>query len=130
MVYILLISKINLTLLFNGKDKITLSNIINENNLNKIITFLKDHKNKISFFHNDYKKIIAQAKKNDFIFCNLPYNYDTKTFNSYSIEIFDKDYQKELCENLKASHVRGVKWILTNHDTTIINFFISIFLFD
>ncbi|MDV3197432.1 MAG: hypothetical protein Q8884_02425, partial [Sweet potato little leaf phytoplasma] len=39
---------------FNGKDKITLSNIINENNLNKIITFLKDHKNKISFFHNDY----------------------------------------------------------------------------
>ncbi|MDV3199180.1 MAG: DNA adenine methylase [Sweet potato little leaf phytoplasma] len=53
---------------FNGKDKITLSNIINENNLNKIITFLKDHKNKISFFHNDYKKIIAQAQKNDFIF--------------------------------------------------------------
>ncbi|MDV3141916.1 MAG: hypothetical protein Q8731_02635 [Candidatus Phytoplasma australasiaticum] len=68
MVYILLISKINLTLLFNGKDKITLSNIINENNLNKIITFLKDHKNKISFFNNDYKKIIAHAQKNDFIF--------------------------------------------------------------
>ncbi|MDV3164095.1 MAG: hypothetical protein Q8772_02320, partial [Candidatus Phytoplasma australasiaticum] len=112
------------------KDKITLSNIINENNLNKIITFLKDHKNKISFFHNDYKKIIAQAQKNDFIFCNLPYDYDTKTFNSYSIEIFDKDHQKELCENLKAAHVRGVKWILTNHDTTLINFFISIFLFD
>ncbi|MDV3139379.1 MAG: DNA adenine methylase [Candidatus Phytoplasma australasiaticum] len=52
---------------FNGKYKITLSNIINENNLNKIIIFLKDHKNKI-FFHNDYKKIIAQAQKNDFIF--------------------------------------------------------------
>nr|QOX89304.1 hypothetical protein H7685_02335 ['Parthenium hysterophorus' phyllody phytoplasma] len=67
-------------------------------------------------------KNYCTSSKNDFIFCNLPYDYDTKTFNSYSIEIFDKDHQKELCENLKAAHVRGVKWILTNHDTTLINF--------
>ncbi|MDV3153724.1 MAG: Dam family site-specific DNA-(adenine-N6)-methyltransferase [Candidatus Phytoplasma australasiaticum] len=107
---------------FNGKENINLSNIINESNLKKIITFLKDSKNKISFFYNDYKIIITKAQKNDFIFCDPPYDSDTKTFNSYNIEAFDKKNQKELCEYLQDAHVRGAKWILTNHDTTLINF--------
>ncbi|MDV3143725.1 MAG: hypothetical protein Q8830_01670 [Candidatus Phytoplasma australasiaticum] len=43
------------------------------------------------------KKLLHKLTKMILFFCDLPYDYDIKTFNSYSIEIFDKDHQKELC---------------------------------
>ncbi|WP_283241831.1 DpnII family type II restriction endonuclease, partial [Hydrangea phyllody phytoplasma] len=46
---------------------------------------------------------------------------DTQTFNSYNASPFNQTNQKELFESLKAAHLRGVKWVLTNHDTQLIN---------
>ncbi|WP_369051705.1 DpnII family type II restriction endonuclease [Candidatus Phytoplasma citri] len=104
---------------FNGKDNVSLANIIDETNLKKIITFLKS--NEIAIFNQDYKKIISQAKKDDFLFCDPPYDSDTKTFNSYNAQGFNKKNQEELFKCLQKAHLRGVKWVLTNHDTALIN---------
>lgn len=112
---------------FNGKDNVSLSNIIDETNLKKIITFLKT--NEIEIFNQDYKKIISKAQKDDFLFCDPPYDSDTETFNSYNAEGFNKNNQEELFKCLQEAHLRGVKWVLTNHDTELINKLYKYFYF-
>ncbi|MBP3059364.1 Dam family site-specific DNA-(adenine-N6)-methyltransferase [Texas Phoenix palm phytoplasma] len=112
---------------FNGKTNISLDNLINKTNLKNIILFLKN--NQIKILKQDYKKIFSQTKKNDLIFCDPPYDSDTKTFNGYNSKVFDKLDQEELSQYLKEAHLRGVKWILTNHDTSLINYLYKSFYF-
>ncbi|WP_334331086.1 DNA adenine methylase [Candidatus Phytoplasma prunorum] len=103
---------------FNGQDQITLGNIINGPHLQALITFLKN--NDIEILKQDYQTIISQTQKNDLLFCDPPYDSDTKTFNSYTAEGFNKSQQAELAKSLQTAHLKGVKWVLTNHDTQLI----------
>ncbi|QYC31243.1 hypothetical protein HGD80_01475 [Paulownia witches'-broom phytoplasma] len=95
--------------------QLSLTNLI----LKNITLFLK--KNEIKIQNQDYATIVAQTQINDLLFCDPPYDSDTQTFNSYNASPFNQTNQKDLFESLKAAHLRGVKWVLTNHDTQLIN---------
>lgn len=91
-------------------------NVFERESLLQINYYLNN--NKVNITSNDYKEIISNSKKGDFIFCDPP--YDGNTFTSYSKQGFEKNDQKELMELLNESTKRGVKWLMTNHPTELI----------
>lgn len=105
---------------FNGKDKIDLNLLAPIDNINEINKFLNN--NLIDIKNEDYKNIIKQAKKNDFLFVDPPYDKEDKfSFTKYNKNDFNEQDQIELANELKKAHKKGVKWIITNHNTTLIN---------
>lgn len=50
-----------------------------------------------------------------------PYDSHNNSFDAYTTAPFGKEGQRRLFETLQNAHNRGVKWILTNHDTPYIN---------
>ncbi|TVY12371.1 DpnII family type II restriction endonuclease [Candidatus Phytoplasma pini] len=105
---------------FNKKINLSLSSLIDVENIKKIILYFKKHSN-IEFFCDDYQTIIDRAQKDDFLFVDPPYDSDKNSFDAYTITPFGKEGQRRLFETLQKAHNRGVKWILTNHDTPYIN---------
>lgn len=103
---------------FNQKTKDQL-HLYDEANLNEISRYLKN--NKIEIFNKDFEEIIAKAKDGDFIFCDPPYDYDDSGFDSYTKNSFGKEGQKRLAETLKMLDQKNIKWMLTNHNTKLIN---------
>lgn len=95
--------------------------IYNKDNLVEINKYL----NSINFkaLNEDYKKIINNSKKGDFLFVDPPYDYEEAEsgFTSYSKSGFNSKDQEELFNALNKANDRGVKWILCNHDTKLIN---------
>ena len=79
--------------------------------------------NQILFFNDDFEKAIDKAKKGDFVFCDPPYDYeDNKNgFVTYTDKGFDKKEQIRLSNKLKQLDKKGIKWMLTNHNTKLIN---------
>lgn len=105
---------------YNGKNKLILDNIFYIDNIEKISNFLKT--NNIKIFNKDYKYIIKSAKKSDFMFVDPPYDKeDKKSFTKYNKNDFNEQNQIELAKILKKADKKGVKWILTNHNTSLIN---------
>jgi DNA adenine methylase len=104
---------------FNGKTNINLDNLAIEENLSNISNYLNSVNFKI--YHQDFEKTLFEAKRGDFIFADPPYDSDTNTFDSYIATPFGKEGQVRLANVLKEMHKRGVKWILTNHNTILIN---------
>lgn len=104
---------------FNNKTKNQL-NLYEEENIKNLSKFLNS-KN-IQIFNKDFEKIVLKAKENDFVFCDPPYDYDTKIgFDSYSKNAFGKQGQIRLFKTLDLLDKKGVKWMLTNHNTKLIN---------
>lgn len=105
---------------FNGKNKIDLNLVAPVDNINEINKFLNN--NLIDIKNEDYKNIIKQAKKNDFLFVDPPYDKEDKaSFTKYNKDDFNEQNQIELANSLKEADRKGVKWILTNHNTSLIN---------
>lgn len=75
-------------------------------------------------YNDDYKKILKKAKRGDFLFVDPPYdNLNTeksKTFNSYTKNGFSSKDQEELANILNKLTKIGVKWILCNYNTPLI----------
>lgn len=95
-------------------------NLYNYDNLTNWNVFL--NKNKIDIKNTDYIDILNQCVDGDFVYCDPPYDYEEKNgFVSYSKDGFDKNDQIKLCEKLKELDKKGIKWMLSNHDTTLIN---------
>ncbi|WP_284928730.1 DpnII family type II restriction endonuclease [Candidatus Phytoplasma sp. AldY-WA1] len=105
---------------FNKKINLSLSSLIDVENIKKIIFYFKNHTN-INFFCGDYQTIIDRAQKDDFLFVDPPYDSCNNSFDAYTTLPFGKEGQKRLFLTLQNAHNRGVKWILTNHDTPYIN---------
>ncbi len=104
---------------FNGKNKDNL-NLFDKDNLNKISLFLQN--NNISIFNDDFENILKKSKKNDFIFCDPPYDYENDNgFDSYTKDSFGKLGQIRLANCLKKLDQKGIQWMLTNHNTSLIN---------
>lgn len=73
--------------------------------------------------HADFSNILEYAKKGDFVYFDPPYVplNETSSFTSYTKNGFDLDMQiklKEVCDEL---NLMGVKFMLSNSDTTVIN---------
>lgn len=105
---------------YNHRDEISIDTLISEKNIFEIHDFLK--KNKINILCYDYKKVIRMAKKGDFVYVDPPYDKETdKTFTKYNKADFTRTDQVRLFSELYKAHKRGVRWVLSNHNTEFIN---------
>lgn len=92
--------------------------ICDETNLRRVSSALQG----ISIKHQDYKVILRQAKKGDFIYFDPPYYPVSKTasFTSYTKESFLDKEQTELRDVFMALHKRGCFVMLSNSYTPFI----------
>ena len=90
-------------------------------NLKKINKYLKNSDIKIQ--NKSFSKTINQISKNDFIYLDPPYDYEEKQsgFDSYNKESFGQKGQIELAEYCKKLDKIGAKFMLSNHNTKLIN---------
>ncbi len=81
------------------------------------------NKNKITILNKSYLDVLDRAKKDDFVYCDPPYDYelDTKGFDSYNQDAFGQKNQILLANKLKELDKKKVKWMLSNHNTKLIN---------
>lgn len=95
-------------------------NLYNKENLSNWSNFLT--LSDTTILNENYLDVLDKCKKNDFVYCDPPYDYENKNgFVSYSKDGFNKEDQIELAKKLKQLHEKGVKWMLSNHDTKLIN---------
>ena len=93
--------------------------ICDEGNLIKVSKSLQN----IEIKHQDYKEVLRNAKKGDFIYFDPPYYPVSKTasFTSYTAEGFLDKEQIELRDTALELHKRGCFVMLSNSDTPFIN---------
>lgn len=93
--------------------------ICDEDNLIKVSKSLQN----IEINHQDYKEVLRNAKKGDFVYFDPPYYPVSKTasFTSYTKEAFLDKEQLELRDTYIELHKRGCFVMLSNSDTPFIN---------
>ncbi len=70
----------------------------------------------------DYKEIFKMAKKDDLFFIDPPYDRENKTsFTAYQKDQFLEKEQHELHDEILKLDQKGIRFILTNHNTSLIN---------
>ncbi len=72
--------------------------------------------------NRDYKEVLREAKKGDFIYFDPPYHPVSKTssFTSYTASGFSEKEQKDLCNLFGALDKKGCYVMLSNSDTPFI----------
>ena len=93
--------------------------IIDENNLLNCSELLKKTEIKCA----DFSEIINKVQKGDFVYFDPPYVplNETSSFTSYTKDGFDIDMQfklRDVCDELDSM---GVKFMLSNSDTKLVN---------
>lgn len=93
--------------------------IIDENNLLNCSELLKKTEIKCA----DFSEIIHKVQKDDFVYFDPPYVplNETSSFTSYTKDGFDIDMQfklRDVCDELDSM---GVKFMLSNSDTKLVN---------
>lgn len=93
--------------------------ILNENNLINCSNLLQ----KTEIKHADFSEILKVVKKGDFVYFDPPYVplSETSSFTSYTKDGFDMDMQfklRDICDELDSM---GVKFLLSNSDTKLVN---------
>ena len=93
--------------------------IIDENNLLNCSELLK----KTEIKYADFSEILTKVKKDDFVYFDPPYVplNETSSFTSYTKDGFDIDMQfklRDVCDELDN---KGVKFMLSNSDTKLVN---------
>lgn len=85
---------------------------------NELIAFKNKLHNAI-FKCQDFRKTMTEAQKGDVIYCDPPYIALSKTsnFTTYSKDGFNEKDQHDLMEIAEQSRARGVKVIISNHNT-------------
>ena len=76
--------------------------------------------NNVCILCTDFEDSVSTAKEGDFVYFDPPYDSDTSTFNSYTEDGFNKDEQRRLAKVFKELDEKGVKVMLSNHNTIII----------
>lgn len=101
---------------FNKKDKI---NTYDGDNLLLIHQYLVN--NDVKILNIDFEEAVSTAKKGDFIYFDPPYDSFNKSFTSYTDIGFGQEEQKRLANIYKDLDQKGVKLMLSNHNTELIN---------
>ncbi len=93
--------------------------ICDELNLRRVSKVLQ----KVKIHKQDYRNVLTQAKKGDFVYFDPPYYPSSKTasFTAYTAETFLEDEQTELRDTFVQLHKRGCFIMLSNSDTSFIN---------
>lgn len=100
---------------FGKKNKV---NTYDGENLLNVHTYLT--MNNITILCTDFEDAVSTAKEGDFVYFDPPYDSDTSTFNSYTEGGFNKDEQRRLAKVFKELDKRGVKVMLSNHNTILV----------
>ena len=87
---------------------------------NEMLHFIQQSK-KAKFICTDFITLMNRARKGDVVYCDPPYVplSPTASFTSYAAQGFTYDQQVELAVKAQALSSRGVKVIISNHDTPI-----------
>lgn len=95
-------------------------NIVNEDLIRKMSAFL--NANDIQIFNEDYKKILSEVKKGDFVYLDPPYVplSISSNFTSYTENGFGLKEQEELKLECDKLNKKGVKFLLSNSDSPLI----------
>ena len=93
--------------------------ILDENNLINCSNLLR----RTEIKHADFSEILKKVKKGDFVYFDPPYVplSETSSFTSYTKDGFDIDMQfklRDVCDELDSM---GVKFLLSNSDTKLVN---------
>ncbi|UUD35308.1 Dam family site-specific DNA-(adenine-N6)-methyltransferase [Mycoplasmopsis caviae] len=101
--------------------KRTSVNCFDRNNFDRLKNFFNNTQNQISC--EDFETFCEKANKNDFIYFDPPYDVieNKNTFISYNAEIFGKDEQIRLANVFKKLDKKGIKLMLSNHNTKLVN---------
>jgi DNA adenine methylase len=93
--------------------------ICDEANLKKVSKALQG----IEIKNQDYKEIVKEARKGDFVYLDPPYYPVSKTasFTAYTAESFHSKEQLELRDTFLELHRRGCYIMLSNSDSPFIN---------
>lgn len=93
--------------------------ILDENNLINCSNLLQ----RTEIRHADFSAILNRVQKGDFVYFDPPYVplSETSSFTSYTKDGFDMDMQlklRDVCDELNSM---GVKFLLSNSDTKLVN---------
>lgn len=93
--------------------------ICDDVNLKRVSHALKN----VEIHHRDYKLVLDEARKGDFIYFDPPYYplSDTSSFTSYTAEGFLKKEQEELRDLVLELDKKGCYVMLSNSDAPFIN---------
>ena len=93
--------------------------ILDENNLINCSNLLQ----RTEIKHADFSEILKKVKKGDFVYFDPPYVplSETSSFTSYTKDGFDMDMQFKLRDVCDALNSMGVKFLLSNSDTKLVN---------
>ncbi|MEG1309486.1 MAG: Dam family site-specific DNA-(adenine-N6)-methyltransferase [Bacilli bacterium] len=101
---------------FNKKEKV---NTYEKQNMAIIHSYF--NYNNIKMLNVDFEDAVKDAVEYDLIYFDPPYDSETSTFTSYTVNGFGKDEQVRLANLFKELDSRGCYVILSNHNTTLIN---------
>ena len=101
---------------FGKKEKV---NTYEGQNLGVICGYL--NYNNIKILSVDFEEAVKNAKKNDFVYFDPPYDSDTTTFNSYTENGFGKEEQIRLSKVFRNLSNKGCFVMLSNHNTKLVN---------
>lgn len=86
---------------------------------------IKDYfaSNSINLYNDDFENVLRTAKSGDFVYFDPPYDTldDKDSFTSYSKDSFGKEEQARLARVFDELSKKGVKCMLSNHNTKYIN---------
>lgn len=90
-------------------------------NMEEIHEYFKD--DNVTILSGDFVEATRNAHKGDFVYFDPPYDSweDKESFTAYSKFDFNKDDQRRLADCFKDLTNRGVKCMLSNHNTAYIN---------
>lgn len=104
----------------SGKKKTV--NTYSEENVNAIHKYFQT--SKVVILQGDYSKAVSSARNGDFVYFDPPFDTFEKKkngFTSYTESGFGRQQQKELADVYKVLSEKGVKCMLSNHNTALIN---------
>lgn len=102
----------------SGKKEV--ANTFDPLNIKAVSNFLKI--NDVKVLNEDFEKVTSMAKSGDFVYLDPPYDYEVENgFDSYQKNGFGKEGQVRLANICKHMHQRGVKFMVSNHNTKLIN---------
>lgn len=115
---------------FNGLYRVNSKGYFNvpSGKKDKVVTYNKEnmediHKyfmnSTITILNGDFVEAVRNAKKGDFVYFDPPYDSldDKESFTAYSKFDFTKEDQKRLADCFSELSNRGVKCMLSNHNT-------------
>ena len=104
---------------YNCPSKHIPTKTFDEDNIKNISKYLKEN---VTIRSGSFSKAVSDAKKGDFVYFDPPYDYEvgTKGFDAYQENGFGISGQLELSILCKELDRKGIKFMVSNHNTKLV----------